>query len=129
MDKNSDQLHTTGKIFCICIRNADSNGQVWDVVLVPDAIIGRDDACHIQLYDKSVSRQHCRIYHDGITMIENVSKTNIAKLNGIDLSTPTELEQGDTIECGRVKMIVDSIYCSDTDESELQRSGTYYIDI
>ena len=129
MENNSDQHHTTGKIFCICIHNADSNGQVWDVVLMPNAIIGRDEICHIQLYDKSVSRQHCRIYHDGITMIENVSKTNIAKLNGIVLSTPTVLEHGDKIECGRTTLIVDSIYCSDTDESEVQRSGTYYIDI
>ena len=129
MENNINNHLSDGKLYCISISNADNCEQAWDVVLMPDVIIGRDDTCHIQLFDKSISRQHCRIFYNGATMIENLSKTNVAKLNGIVLSTPTGLEEGDRIECGRATLMVDSIYCSDTDESEVQRSGTFYIDI
>jgi pSer/pThr/pTyr-binding forkhead associated (FHA) protein len=113
----------------IKLRNADDTGQVWDKSLITDIKIGRDESCHIHLTDKSVSRLHSRIYFNGITMIENLSKTNQVKLNGVLLNLPAALNAGDTFKCGRVSFIVESIYNSGLNDGDDPYGGTRFINV
>ena len=129
MDNSLNKQFAPGGDFFICIRHADDDGQIWDVDLSADVIIGREENCHIRLSEKSVSRQHCRIYKDGIPMIENLSKTNITKVNNSLLNDPAPLNEGDRLACGRITLLVDSIYSSDTGDDESLHSGTVYINV
>ena len=119
----------TGKDWFIKLRNADDTGLVWDKSLMADVKIGRDESCHINLTDKSVSRSQCRIYFNGITMIENLSKTNMTKLNSRLLNLPAALNIGDTLKCGRVSLIVDSIYNNGMIDGDDPYGGTRFINV
>lgn len=65
-------------------------------------IIGRDpDEANWVVEDPHASRQHvrCRRTAEGIE-VENLSQTNPALLNGMELATPSLLHEGDTIQLG-----------------------------
>jgi len=84
---------------------------VWHLYLMTEILIGRVNHCYVRLYDKSVSRVHCRIYHyNGQILIDNASKTNSTILNGNIITSPAVLNIGDTIKCGHVTLVVNTIY-------------------
>ncbi|MCJ7543737.1 MAG: ATP-binding protein [Phycisphaerae bacterium] len=63
-------------------------------------IIGRNNSS-IELSDRTMSRQHARIYPDGKTWIlEDLGSANGTFLNGTPLAKPTSLKRGDQIRCG-----------------------------
>jgi len=94
----------------LCIYDIDNTERVWHVYLVYDVVIGRSPQCYISMPDKSVSRQHCRIYHySGYIMIENLSRTTPTVLNGQALQAPAALKVGDSIKCGNVTLVVNTV--------------------
>ena len=63
-------------------------------------IIGRNSSS-IELSDRTISRNHARIYLDGKAWIlEDLGSANCTFLNGTPLSKPTSLKRGDQIRCG-----------------------------
>jgi diguanylate cyclase (GGDEF)-like protein len=63
-------------------------------------LIGRAGDCALALPHPSVSRQHCRIWHeDGHYLIEDLASTNRTFLNGKPV-TRAELRDGDQISVG-----------------------------
>ena len=120
-------MDISNKSYSIRIRNANNSEQIWDFDFENDIIIGRYENCHIRLSDKSVSRQHCRIYFNEGFIIENLSNTNKTKLNGSPVETQFMLSDNDSIICGRETLIVDSITCVDSKADENTHSGTVYI--
>jgi pSer/pThr/pTyr-binding forkhead associated (FHA) protein len=60
-------------------------------------------------------------------MIENLSSANKTLLNGRQIAAPVELKTGDKIKCGRVILIVDSIY--EAHNFGNVNRGTEYINI
>lgn len=69
-------------------------GQSW--------IAGRDESCELYIADPRCSRQHCRIFRDGVDyyVVDNGS-SNGTTLNSQDIKDkPVRLESGDQIEIG-----------------------------
>ncbi|MHC4840810.1 MAG: FHA domain-containing protein [Planctomycetota bacterium] len=83
------------------------NGQEIKVypMLGVEYIIGRVKSCHIQVTDdSSISRQHARIYRQGVVfLVEDLGSSNGTLLNGKEVSRPTELRVGDEVEVGSQK--------------------------
>lgn len=98
-------------VLCVRIRDASHGEQVWDLPLSRTITVGRVTECQICVADESMSRQQCLIYLvENIPTIENISNSNITRLNGEQLSVPRPLKAGDKIKCGRVTLLVDSFY-------------------
>jgi hypothetical protein len=63
--------------------------------------IGRDPTNHIVINDPQVSRQHARIARQGdLMVIEDVGSTNSTFVNGMRLTSPHTLVNGDVIGLG-----------------------------
>jgi len=114
---------------CILLHNVSEVDQAWDITLTKGVIIGRDTSCQICLADNSVSREQCKIYHNGNAMVENRSKSNKTLLNGELLNKPTAIKSGDRLKCGRITLIVDSIYDSDSGNVGDINKETVFINI
>ena len=99
---------------CIRLRQMTAENKTWDFALDKDLIIGRDTACRICISEPSISRRQCKISYNGQTVIENLSTSNITKLNGNQLVGAETLKVGDQIKCGRVTLSVESLYISDS---------------
>lgn len=114
---------------CIRLRNPGSADQVWDVALTSEVLIGRDTSCQVCLSESSVSRQQCLLYLNGAAYAENLSKSNKTLLNGEPLNVPAEIKTGDKLKCGRITLIVDSLYVSDSHNVGELNKGTRFINI
>lgn len=72
---------------------------------MPDVLVfGRDPARAnvVLVQDKKVSGVHARMTFDGMTMrLEDCGSTNGTFLNGMPISAPCVLQQGDEIGMGR----------------------------
>jgi hypothetical protein len=94
----------------IILRNQENPEKVYNIKLQSEIIIGRGAECQVHLDDKSVSHNQCRIYiQNDYIVIENLSRSNITKLNNNDLNSPKPLKKDDKIKCGRVVLSVESI--------------------
>ena len=117
------------KNLCIRLRNTSTADQMWDFALSEGILIGRDTSCQVCLDEASVSRQQCRLFADNTPMIENLSKSNITQLNGKKLKSPAIIKVGDKIKCGRITLVVDSLYESDSQNVGVLNKGTRFINI
>jgi len=75
----------------------------------PVTTIGRPGARQndVELSDDTVSKDQASIYYDGarkVFSIANESSTNPTKVNGQQISGPTQLENGSVIELGRTTL-------------------------
>lgn len=106
----------------ICLYNVDNPGQRWDVSFAEAIIIGRNEDSQICLTDRTVSHSQCRLYlKDYVPMIENLSKSNITEVNGDVLREPRQIRKGDRIVCGRVTIMVESLYDSGSGNDKLNK--------
>lgn len=62
-------------------------------------------------------------------MVENLSTSNITELNGEKLKLPAALKIGDKLKCGRITLMVEAIYTSDSHNIGDLNKGTMYINI
>jgi DNA-binding winged helix-turn-helix (wHTH) protein len=71
-------------------------GQRW--ALSHTLMVGRDPTCDINVQDRQVSRFHARITPtpEGVT-IEDLGSKNGTNHNGVELSTPVMLQDGDVL--------------------------------
>jgi hypothetical protein len=70
-------------------------------------LIGRDAGCRIAILDSMISRKHARIQcDDEWAAIEDLGSSNGTRVNGILISSPHVLREGDRIGVGSCELIV-----------------------
>lgn len=68
--------------------------------------IGRTDDNFILLSDPSISREHAVIHRDGDRyVLSDRGSSNGTRVNGRDISKPTDLDPGDLVEFGNVQFV------------------------
>jgi hypothetical protein len=70
-------------------------------------LIGRDASCRIAIFDALISRRHARIQCDGDqAVIEDLGSRNGTRVNGVLISGPHTLREGDRIGIGSHELTV-----------------------
>ncbi len=68
-------------------------------------VIGRAPGSDILLEDRTISRRHATVgLEEGVFVLQNVSETNVAKVNGVPIQRPVPLSDRDTIELGALEL-------------------------
>lgn len=70
-------------------------------------LIGRDASCRISIFDPLISRRHARIHCDGAqATIEDLGSRNGTRVNGVAISGPHALRDGDRVTVGTHELVV-----------------------
>ncbi len=81
-------------------------GQRW-VLSQPEAVIGRDSGCDVLINDRQVSRRHAILRKvDGGFEMEDLNSKNGTHINGLPVTGPTRLQDGDLIQVALVAKLV-----------------------
>lgn len=73
--------------------------------LKPFTTVGRHHECNISLDEPFLSAQHAEIrYADGAWWVHDLGSTNGTYINGTPIQGPTDIEPGDVVQFGRVKL-------------------------
>ncbi len=68
-------------------------------------VIGRLKTCALPLEDKTVSREHVRVWQDGLRyLVQDLGSKSGTFLNGRRLMMPASLSHGDTLKVGPFKV-------------------------
>ncbi len=71
-------------------------------------LIGRDPACDVCLSDPTVSAQHARLdFHDSQWWVEDLQSTNGTYVNGVDVSQPLVVTNGDDLRIGQIVLRIE----------------------
>jgi hypothetical protein len=96
--------------YTVKISHTIDTSRTWTLAVTEDLLIGRTEHCQIQLDDKSVSREHCKIAVQGIGLaVAHLSATNKTSLNGSNVANSSPLQSGDIIKIGRESLRIDYI--------------------
>lgn len=81
------------------------NGQRW--ILKGDILLGRDDACHVIIQNRQVSRYHARLVNlpEGI-QLEDLGSKNGTHVNGQEVLEPILLQDGDVIQIAYAQQFI-----------------------
>lgn len=81
------------------------NGQRW--ILKDDILVGRDDACHVIIQNRQVSRYHARLVNlpEGV-QLEDLGSKNGTHVNGQEIVEPILLQDGDVIQIAFAQQFV-----------------------
>jgi hypothetical protein len=103
-------VNADGSQFTVKLSSFNNPSKNWTLPVIGELIIGRDEHCAIQLDDKSVSREQCKIVigNSGLAVV-HLSRTNKTSLNGVDVTTGSPLRSGDTLKFGREVLHMDYI--------------------
>lgn len=77
-------------------------------------ILGRSQESDVLLQEKTISRKHAVVrVEDGVFILENVSETNVTKVNGVAIERPIPLSDGDTVELAAVRISFHDLQAGD----------------
>jgi len=81
------------------------NGQRW--ILKGDILLGRDDACHVVIQNRQVSRYHARLVNlpEGV-QLEDLGSKNGTHVNGQEVLEPILLQDGDVIQIAYAQQFI-----------------------
>jgi pSer/pThr/pTyr-binding forkhead associated (FHA) protein len=88
------------------------NASGMSIVVEDELFIGREtDGAGRLAEDDEISRQHARVTldHSGVCAIEDLGSTNGTFVNGLRITAPKTLCEGDTIELGGTTLVVREI--------------------
>lgn len=72
--------------------------------------IGRDRSCELVLADAEVSRKHARLEtQGGVVFVRDLESSNGTYLNGQRLTSAIEAREGDAIDVGATRVIVEKL--------------------
>ena len=94
-----------------------AEGAPFDYDLEADSVvIGRSSSAGLTLVDRSLSRQHSRLFRQGgQTLVEDLGSRNGTLLNGVPVERPTPIKPGDVL---RLSGSVVSVHSSGADEAD-----------
>jgi hypothetical protein len=96
--------------YTIKLSSLNNPNQNWTLPINGQILIGRAEHCSVRLDDKSVSREQCKIIHQGSGLvIVHMGSSNKTFLNGSNVAESSPLQSGDTIKIGRETLRVDYI--------------------
>ncbi|MFE8033550.1 FHA domain-containing protein [Thiohalocapsa marina] len=100
-----------GPSLALTFKSGARRGQMVRLVLAPSALIGRGGGCALALRDDDeVSAQHARLTAQaGRILLADIGSTNGTLLNGVPLSAPTPLRDGDVVRVGQTELHVGGI--------------------
>jgi DNA-binding response OmpR family regulator len=92
------ESHARGDNPYLVAQAGPLQGQRW--VIDRDAmLIGRGEECDIAIVDRQISRHHARLRRSGEgVLIEDLGSKNGTHVNGVRLSAPALLQDGDVIQ-------------------------------
>jgi len=77
-------------------------------------IVGRAEGSDVLIDDPTVSRRQAVVSTDsGRYVLENVSQTNVATVNGVRVDRPVPLSDGDTLNIGNVQLTFHDLQAGD----------------
>ncbi|MGI8425267.1 MAG: FHA domain-containing protein [Actinomycetota bacterium] len=81
----------------------DTAPKTFDIA--DELIIGRGDKCHVVLTDSYSSQVHARVFRRGADLfIEDMGSTNGTYLNRRKVTSPLQINRGDTARIGKTEM-------------------------
>lgn len=88
-----------------------------EISLAPGVtLIGREPSCRITLFDSLISRRHARIQCDGtLATIEDLGSSNGTRVNGVPISRPHTLREGDRVGIGSYELLVTVVTDNDAE--------------
>jgi pSer/pThr/pTyr-binding forkhead associated (FHA) protein len=92
------------------------NAAGTELVVEDELIVGRHAEGPGRLAgDEEISRSHARLSVDtsGFVAIEDLGSTNGTYVNGLKISSPQTLSEGDTVEVGATTLVVQEVPTSD----------------
>ncbi len=86
----------------------DDQGKTVVVPLIRDQIsVGRQEGNTIRLTEQNISRRHARMFQkQGVLFVEDLGSYNGVRVNGIRLSAPAPINDGDQIAIGDYKLSI-----------------------
>jgi Mg-chelatase subunit ChlD len=100
-----------GPSVALTFKSGARRGETVRLVLAPSALIGRSGGCALALRDDDeVSAQHARLTSQaGRILLADMASTNGTLLNGVPLTAPTSLRDGDVVRVGQTELHVGGI--------------------
>jgi|GEM_PF-3056795 len=89
------------------LRILDLPGRgVFDIDVTTGGLIGREAGVAIQIEHPTVSRQHAQLVLSGAEMVLiDMGSANGTRVNGVKISGPQTLREGDSVELGKVNAV------------------------
>jgi DNA-binding winged helix-turn-helix (wHTH) protein len=90
---------------------ADAIHLVWNERIIPlgegEFVAGRGEECAVVIDASTVSRRHAKItVHAGSITIEDLESTNGTRVNGMPITVPTVIANGNKVELGSEVLLV-----------------------
>jgi pSer/pThr/pTyr-binding forkhead associated (FHA) protein len=100
-----------GTPIVLTIKNGPRRGEAVRLVLAPSALIGRAGVCALALRDDDeVSGQHARLTaQGGRVLLADIGSTNGTQVNGVPLTAPTPVHDGDVVRVGQTELHVGGV--------------------
>lgn len=113
------------------VKNRTDGRQIWDLAIGQGVLVGRGSHCQICIVEGSVAREQCQLYQQapGSVMIKNLSTSNITCLNGQKVQRPMPLQSGYLLTCGRITLVIESIYSSGSYDTEDLNKMTTFVNV
>lgn len=75
----------------------------------PQTLIGRSGTCDLQILNRVVSKEHCRLHLGGGSSgrVYDLDSTNGTKVNGYEVNGDASISDGDEITIGRLRFTLD----------------------
>ena len=86
-------------------------GDTFEHAIEGDSVvIGRSSRCDLAVADRSLSRQHFRIFtSEDEWLVEDMGSRNGTRVNGMLISKPTAVKPGDVIEAYTVEKVAQKL--------------------
>jgi DNA-binding winged helix-turn-helix (wHTH) protein len=109
--KVSDSVATEAAPSARSSATPDAIHLVWNDRIIPlgegEFVAGRSEECAVVIDASTVSRRHAKIVvRAGTVTIEDLESTNGTRVNGMAISVPTGIANGNTVELGSEVLLV-----------------------
>jgi Mg-chelatase subunit ChlD len=111
MREASRPVIAEGSTLSLTFMGGRRRGETVGLVLAPAALIGRSVACALALSDDDeVSAQHARLVaQERLVILADLGSTNGTLLNGVPLTAPSPVHDGDVVRLGQTELRVNGV--------------------